>query len=639
MIKRQSYCNCIKSIKKFISLCMDSIIAVIRSLYYYILCIKEKPVKKRINEENKFVSKELIYIEENFNKYLNTSKNKGFVVSLKGDWGIGKTYFWHSYAKKNLKKNRYVYISLFGINRVEQIKERIINKVSRNTSSINKIKRFFGKSKIIGIDISSILSSFGVKNFKNIVICFDDFERISPNLNISEILGFISELKEQYFCKIVIINNTNMLKEQDEINHKKFFKKSKNQKEVYEEIEKYFITQTNNHNIFEKYIEKIVDIDLYYKPQLEDTIRILQMKEEKNFINWDLILTLFSKVQNENKKTNLRYMQKYILKLEVVKEILEDKNVEEYFKNEIFIRIFELVIGEKIDLKYLNINQNNYLNNFYFKELVEKNFIDIKNVSLDIKNISERLENNNKQNKKQKENIEYSGKLSKLYLDYINNLEYKDEDFKKEMYKLILHKKNVINLIGISQLTFYIKDVLMELDQKNCQKLFIIKSKQFINQNFKILRHNFFEENRFIDNESKQELINYYNYLKKEDYDKENESNRIDIKKIFEKIVETRRYNDLDEIVISEILKEEHETKLIEDKDYFKLVFKFMNWINELYEENKKYYSYTDRPFKDFYTMTINIYKELEKNSNYKFKIKMILTDLEKYEDFEESIK
>ena len=46
--------------------------------------------------------------------------------------------------------------------------------------------------------------------------------------------------------------------------------------------------------------------------------------------------------------------------------------------------------------------------------------------------------------------------------------------------------------------------------------------------------------------------------------------------------------------MISEISKEEHETKLIEDKDYFKLVFKFMNWINELYEEKvifiKKFY-------------------------------------------------
>lgn len=57
-------------------------------------------------------------------------------------------------------------------------------------------------------------------------MCFDDFERISPNLSITEILGFISELKEQHKCKIVIINNNDSLKEQDSLNHKKDFEKT-----------------------------------------------------------------------------------------------------------------------------------------------------------------------------------------------------------------------------------------------------------------------------------------------------------------------------------------------------------------------------------------------------------------------------
>ncbi|MCT7560986.1 hypothetical protein [Aliarcobacter butzleri] len=178
----------------------------------------------------------------------------------------------------------------------------------------------------------------------------------------------------------------------------------------------------------------------------------------------------------------------------------------------------------------------------------------------------------------------------------------------------------------------------MELNHEQSRELFMTKSREFINQNYKILRHNFFEENRFIDNECKQELIDIYNNLKKEDQKKENESKRIDIKKVFEKIIETRKYSDFDEILISEISKEEHESKLIKDEDYFKLVFKFMNWTNELYEENKKYYPYTDRPFKGFYTMTINIYKEFEKKTEYKFKMKIILEDLGEDKDCEEPL-
>ena len=52
-------------------------------------------------------------------KILELINNKdSFAIALTGEWGIGKTYFWKEFYKKNhtnLGVNKYSYVSLFGI--------------------------------------------------------------------------------------------------------------------------------------------------------------------------------------------------------------------------------------------------------------------------------------------------------------------------------------------------------------------------------------------------------------------------------------------------------------------------------------------------------------------------------------------
>ncbi|MFX4959688.1 hypothetical protein ABTC43_19895, partial [Acinetobacter baumannii] len=43
--------------------------------------------------------------------------------------------------------------------------------------------------------------------FEELVICFDDLERISPNLKIEELIGFINSLVESENVKVLIIAN------------------------------------------------------------------------------------------------------------------------------------------------------------------------------------------------------------------------------------------------------------------------------------------------------------------------------------------------------------------------------------------------------------------------------------------------
>jgi hypothetical protein len=45
------------------------------------------------------------------------------------------------------------------------------------------------------------------QDFKDIIVCFDDFERLSSSMELEEVLGLISELKEQKNCSVVMILN------------------------------------------------------------------------------------------------------------------------------------------------------------------------------------------------------------------------------------------------------------------------------------------------------------------------------------------------------------------------------------------------------------------------------------------------
>ena len=49
-------------------------------------------------------------------------------VLIKGEWGIGKTYF---LRKKYLCNKKHIYISLFGLDSIEEIKIEIYSKLNK----------------------------------------------------------------------------------------------------------------------------------------------------------------------------------------------------------------------------------------------------------------------------------------------------------------------------------------------------------------------------------------------------------------------------------------------------------------------------------------------------------------------------
>ena len=96
-------------------------------------------------------------LEEIFRK----NENKGIAIAITGCWGVGKTFFWNTFLEKQtiqeydkkknfyyyasklehidvFEKKKYAYVSLFGIESLDALKNEIAIKIGWNPHSQNK---------------------------------------------------------------------------------------------------------------------------------------------------------------------------------------------------------------------------------------------------------------------------------------------------------------------------------------------------------------------------------------------------------------------------------------------------------------------------------------------------------------------
>lgn len=159
------------------------------------------------------------------------STNTPEVMAIKGAWGVGKTFTWDTISKKaknnkQIALKKYSYVSLFGINSLETFKSAIFeNLISTDLigtvanidtfkDNTQKLAEKFGRKYLpILKDIplikgfASAVDSLSFLTITETIICIDDLERKGKNLEIKDVLGLISLLKEQRKCKIVILVN------------------------------------------------------------------------------------------------------------------------------------------------------------------------------------------------------------------------------------------------------------------------------------------------------------------------------------------------------------------------------------------------------------------------------------------------
>jgi hypothetical protein len=181
------------------------------------------------------------------------------VLCIRGKWGVGKTYAWAkqleaAQQRKTVKLARYSYVSLFGINSLDELKfsifENVITlsegvkkadlvtldafvskigswrKLTRIAQSVPIVKNFFGA------DATALVSFMTIRDQ---VICIDDLERRGQKLDVGDVLGLVSYLRGQRNCKIIVILNDERL-------------------------------EGDAKQVFDKNLEKVVDVSLVYEP-------------------------------------------------------------------------------------------------------------------------------------------------------------------------------------------------------------------------------------------------------------------------------------------------------------------------------------------------------------------------------------
>lgn len=146
------------------------------------------------------------------------------VIALSGKWGTGKSHLWREVkgASSDKKVEAALYVSLFGLASMDQVKLKIVQSsipIAGESSVIweGAKKTWSAASQLL----ESVHKSFGAINdlallvvpalLKNQVIVLDDIERKHEKLSVDEVLGFIDEFTQQYGCRIIMILNSDQL--------------------------------------------------------------------------------------------------------------------------------------------------------------------------------------------------------------------------------------------------------------------------------------------------------------------------------------------------------------------------------------------------------------------------------------------
>ncbi|MBX3239025.1 MAG: hypothetical protein KIT80_09610 [Chitinophagaceae bacterium] len=201
--------------------------------------------------------------------YLKIDTN--YAIMISGEWGTGKTYFYKKTLQplisttpilKNSRNYKEVYVSLFGIKSVEDLQTQIF---------LNLYPLLNKKQVKLGVSVARVLAKgiltvkgfdwlndlFDIKidkkewlEFENLVICFDDLERIDDSLSFSELIGFINSIVEDNNAKVILIAN------QDKIDKNKY--KELKEKVIGNELEFFQDFRSAYENICkERFIQKV----------------------------------------------------------------------------------------------------------------------------------------------------------------------------------------------------------------------------------------------------------------------------------------------------------------------------------------------------------------------------------------------
>lgn len=362
-------------------------------------------------------------------KFVNT--NVPSTICINGKWGAGKTFMWNETIKSELEKEGfegfklYSYVSLFGLNSLsnlkfsifecskdfntsskdEGLKENLTSQYKTLKNKLKNLSQWLGAKDIamnMGIDVSAIAFS----SLNNCLICIDDFERRGEGLSAQDVLGLISYLREAKNCSVAIILNEQELGEEK--------------------------------GVFDRYLEKVIDLKLAYDPNFEDIAKICLREDD------DKTVALKDCCKKLN-MTNIRTIKK-IKRLiadafdnldnkapgELQQQIIHTLTIlgQAYFEDQTFykfiIRDYRVrALGDSVKLTTEQIRYRTRLNKYgftYIEELnqclmngIEKGYFEGEKLNLELDKLHESI-------KKQKARREYEESWAPYHNTFDDNI-------------------------------------------------------------------------------------------------------------------------------------------------------------------------------------------------------------------------
>lgn len=275
------------------------------------------------------------FILDAVTKYISLPQSN-YALQINGEWGTGKTF----YVKNNLvieiekMQNREninykcCYISLNGFSEVNEIGEAVFLELAGGTNKVmyqgakllgkyggilNAFGDFTKVTEAIETNITNKLSETSIKTLNDVVLIFDDLERIDDKLSLKQVLGYInSNYIESHQIKVLFISNDrkiNELKSYTEIKEKiigKTIEFRQDNTEIIENIAQHtYSDYTKFLSFFQKEKEELIptiiqlnkNINLRTLRFVFDTFIVLQEDAIKNdIVDHDIHKSIFLNV-------------------------------------------------------------------------------------------------------------------------------------------------------------------------------------------------------------------------------------------------------------------------------------------------------------------------------------------------------
>jgi len=225
------------------------------------------------------------------------------------------------HSKLKQKNKAYVYVSLYGKTSIESIELDVYMKAYENiVGNADYVSKTLSVFTNIGKNLGNMVhkgAGGGFSWIENLVdkdkfykageyltdggiICFDDFERKSKDIDLNDLFGFISQLAIEYKSKIVIILNSDVFEGKEA----EIFKRVKEKT-----VNKYFYFKPSIGELFNSiYDEKYSQLDKYKY----DILKAIKETEE---LNARLYIQVLDKCLEWENKRNL---DKYIIRVLVL---------------------------------------------------------------------------------------------------------------------------------------------------------------------------------------------------------------------------------------------------------------------------------------------------------------------------------